>query len=382
MLPFAAMRVLLVPDKFKGTLTARQAAEAIARGWRGARPQDELELLPMSDGGDGFGEIIGGLLGAKEMFTRAHDASGYPIDARWWWSARENTAIVESAGVIGLAMLPPGKFHPFELDTFGLGLLLGKIGRKHPGARLLVGIGGSATNDGGFGLARGLGHHFLDAQGDSVKEWINLEQCDEIDPSQDSDLFREVVIATDVQNPLLGPEGASRVYGPQKGVRPEDFPRAEAALAKLVELVRRDLGQDAAEEPGAGAAGGLGYGLRVFMQGRFEPGFEIFARLAGLREKIARADCLVTAEGAIDRQTQMGKGTGAIAKLSREAGKPCFGLAGFLPDPAGLEGMFAHAAAICPKLADMAEAKRNAGPWLERLSAQAARIFTARWGTR
>ncbi len=366
----SALRVLIVPDKFKGTLRADQAAQAIAAGWRSARPADTLELLPMSDGGDGFGEIIGSLLQATRKTSNTINAAGEPIEVAWWWSERSQTAIVESASVIGLAMLPPGRSHPFELDTLGLGQLLLHIAREHPGGRLIVGIGGSATNDGGFGMARGLGFRFIDHHGFAIDRWISLDSLAHIRAPAHPASFSEVIIATDVQNKLLGAEGASRIYGPQKGLRPEDFPIAERCLARLTEVVGTDLGLACAEEPGTGAAGGLGYGLRVFLNGKFEPGFDIFARLAQLEEKIAGADLVITAEGAIDAQTDMGKGTGAVAKLARAQKKRCIGLAGFLPQKENRA--FDFALGIAPELTTGDESKRNPIPWLEKLATLAA----------
>src|ERR1044072_3112912 len=155
------LKVLIVPDKFKGTLTARAAAELIARGWRQARPQDTLELLPMSDGGDGFGDVLSAVWDAEEQTVATLDAAHHPLQAGWWWDRTAATAIIESARIIGLAILPPKKFHPFDLDTFGLGAALAAAaqgGTRH----FLRGIGGSATNDGGFGVARALGWTFLD----------------------------------------------------------------------------------------------------------------------------------------------------------------------------------------------------------------------------
>jgi glycerate kinase len=159
-----AMKVLIVPDKFKGTLTAAAAAAAIARGWRSGRPNDSLDLLPMSDGGDGFGEVTSKLLRARLQRAEAIDAAHRPCVAKWWWEPRTRTAIIESAGVIGLAMLPPKRFHPFELDTLGLGAVV-QAAAQRGARRCLMGIGGSATNDGGFGLARALGWVFLDESG-------------------------------------------------------------------------------------------------------------------------------------------------------------------------------------------------------------------------
>src|SRR6266545_2142160 len=164
------LKVLIAPDKFKGTLSAGEAATAIADGWRKVRPKDELDLLPISDGGDGFGEVISALLRAKPQTVKTEDAAHRPCEATWWWEAKTKTAIVESARVIGLAMLPPGKFHPFELDTFGLGAVL-RAAQEKAAKQILIGIGGSATNDGGFGLARSLEWRFVDNHGHPVERW-------------------------------------------------------------------------------------------------------------------------------------------------------------------------------------------------------------------
>ena len=367
------MRLLIIPDKFKGTLRAEEAAHAIAAGWRSARGDDEIELLPMSDGGDGFGEIMGNLLNAQRQTTSTVNAAHEPISASWWWAEDSRTAIIESANVIGLAMLPPGSFHPFELDTLGLGSLLRHVALTRPAARVIIGIGGSATNDGGFGMARGLGFRFTDHTGNCLDRWVALDSLLRLQRPETPVAFRELIIACDVQNPLLGPQGASRIYGPQKGLRAEDFPIAEKCLSRLVEVVRGDLRIDASEEPGTGAAGGLGYGLRVFLNGHFEPGFDIFARLAKLQEKIANADLIITAEGSIDAQTEMGKGTGAIAKLAREGKKRCIGLAGYLPQKEN--HAFDLALGIAPNLASIEEAKENAAPLLEKLAGLAASKF-------
>jgi glycerate kinase len=357
------MRVLIVPDKFKGTLTAREAAEAIAAGWREARPNDELELLPMSDGGDGFGEIVGELLGAMARTTTTVNAAHEAVEVAWWWSEERHTAIVESARTIGLAMLPPGKFHPFELDTAGLGRLLHKVAGSRPGANLIVGIGGSATNDGGFGMARELGFRFIDSDGREISRWVELEDLARIEPPPEQAPFASVTIATDVTNPLLGPEGATRAYGPQKGLKTEDFSRAENCLAALAACVRRDLKAAAEAEPGTGAAGGLGYGLRVFLNGAFEAGFEIFAKLARLDERTRRADLVLTGEGSIDASTLMGKGTGAVARLAKLERKRCIGLAGVARERGdwftAVHGIYPEAATLEDALARPAESLRK-----------------------
>ena len=167
------LHVLIIPDKFKGTLTAAAAAEAVARGWRKARPEDSLDLLPMSDGGDGFGEVTSALLKARVQHVKTVDAAHRPCVTRWWWEPRTQTAIIESAAVVGLAMLPPQRLHPFQLVTLALGAVV-RAAAKRGARRCLMGIGGSATNDGGFGLARALGWEFLDRQGEVIEGWTGL----------------------------------------------------------------------------------------------------------------------------------------------------------------------------------------------------------------
>lgn len=364
------MNVLIAPDKFKGTLTAAQAARAIARSWRRARPEDTLELLPISDGGDGFGAALAALLGGRVRTARTVDAAHRPCAARWWWVEASRTAIIESARVIGLAMLPPGRFHPFDLDTFGLGTVLAAAAQR--GAReVLVGIGGSATNDGGFGMARALGWRFLDRHGRELTHWTELSALQRLQPPE-SRLRSRVIVGVDVDNPLLGRRGATRVYGPQKGLRPEDFARAEQALKRLATIVHRESGRDFASLPGAGAAGGLGFGLAAFCGARLVSGFELFVRLAGLERRLRRADLVVTGEGALDRSTAMGKGVGRLALRCREQGVPCIALAGTISDAPALRRLFCVMHALT-ELASLEEARANAARWLQRLAAQAAR---------
>jgi glycerate kinase len=364
------MKVLVAPDKFKGTLTAAQAAEAIARGWRAARPADEVELLPMSDGGDGFGEIMSSLLGARAEVISAMDAAHRPCEATWWFDTKAGTAIVESARVIGLAQLPRGKYHPFELDTAGLGKVL-RAAASQSAKRCIVGIGGSATNDAGFGLARELGWSFFDERGANVERWTELDRLTSIAGPQHRKLFDEVVVAVDVQNPLLGVEGCTRIYGPQKGLKPGDFPRAEKCLERLASVLKQQLDLDFANRPGAGAAGGLGFGLLTFTGARLAGGFDLFAEHARLRDQVAKCDVVVTGEGALDRQTLMGKGVGQIAKLCGELKVPCVALAGVVEKREQAQTLFTQAHALTD-LASPEEAMSRAAHWLERLGTRAA----------
>ena len=368
-----SLRVLIVPDKFKGTLTAAAAAQAIAQGWGRARSQDVLELLPMTDGGDGFGAVMRDLIEARPQRVKTVDAAHRPCVATWWWNAQSRTAIVESVQVIGLAMLPPGKFHPFELDTFGLGKLL-ESAASQGAKQILVGIGGSATNDGGFGLARAVGWKFLAADQKPILQWTELHRLVEIRPPRER-RYGKITVAVDVRNPLLGIRGASRVYGPQKGLRVEDFSRAEKCLRRLATVARQYFSHDFAKWPGAGAAGGLGFGLLAFMGAKPESGFELFARHAQLDRHLRTADLIITGEGAIDRSTLMGKGTGEIAQRCRARKIPCLGLAGYLASGIHRNKLFREVRALTD-LTTVQQAKAKPAEWLERLAELAARNFS------
>jgi glycerate kinase len=365
-------RVLIVPDKFKGTLTAEAAARLIGEGWGEVFPDDVLDLLPMSDGGDGFGEVLARLVEVQVRTTATVDAAHRPCAATWWRNEEEQTAIVESARVIGLALLPPHQFHPFELDTCGLGKVLQEAAAGHC-RQCWVGIGGSATNDGGFGMARAVGWKFTDAVGQRITRWTDLTRLARIERPERQASPVPVVVAVDVQNPFLGPTGASRVYGPQKGLQPDDFPLAEACLERLAERVQLDLGV-AADVPGDGAAGGLGFGFRAFFNARLESGFSLFARIARLEERIRSADLVITGEGAIDPSTAMGKGVGEVARLCRAQRVPCLGLAGTVlgGSDGRLESEFTALHGIVPELARAEAACASPETWLPRLARQVA----------
>jgi glycerate kinase len=335
------------------------------------RPADHVELLPMSDGGDGFGAILSGILGAQVQRVQTLDAAHRPCEAEWGWERSGRTAILEAARINGLAQLPPGKYHPFELDTFGLGAAL-HAARALGAARCLMGVGGSATNDAGFGVARACGCRFLDAHDREIERWTELEALDRIElPPRE--LFGEFIVAVDVQNPLLGPEGCARVYGPQKGLRAEDFPLADRSLSRLAEVVQKQLHLNSAEEPGAGAAGGLGFGLRSFLGARLAPGFELFSQYAELPRRLRSTQLVLTGEGALDAQTLMGKGVGELAALCQKLNVPCIGLAGVVPDGAKARRLFARTYALTPDLTTAEQAKGDAAHWLEQAAARAAR---------
>ena len=372
------LRVLIVPDKFKGTLSALQAAESIAEGWRAVRPNDYVEQLPMSDGGDGYGAVLGHILEAERRTCATVTSAGESCDAQWWYAPHTGTAIVETAQVIGLATLPAGKYHPFELDTFGIGAVFQDVARS--GARLLyVGLGGSSTNDGGFGLARALGWRFW-AGNNEVLRWTALDELTHVTAPSHPLSFESLIIAVDVSNPLLGIKGASRIYGPQKGLREEsDMLKAEACLQRLAEVVASQFGQNMAVLEGAGAAGGLGFGLKAFCAGKFESGGEIFSALSGLENRIQNADVVITAEGALDAQSLMGKGVGLIAEKTARAGKRCICLAGAVRiNAADLPGSNFQAYAIVPDIAGLEESMAHTGDCLQRLASSVAGEFQER----
>jgi glycerate kinase len=365
------MRVLIVPDKFKGTLTAHAAAAAIARGWRSSRPGDHLEVLPMSDGGDGFGAVNSAILGARTQTVHTVDAAHRPCAASWWWEPKSKTAIIESAGIIGLAQLPPGKFHPFQLDTFGLGAVIRAAAAK--GAwRCLVGIGGSATNDAGFGLARALGWEFRDRAGNAITSWTGLHALAKIIPPVRRRWFAETVVAVDVQNPLLGRQGCTRIYGPQKGIKPREFGVAEKNLRRLAAVAQKQFHRDYAAQAGVGAAGGLGFGFRCFLGATLQPGFDLFARQAGLAQRLRAADLVITGEGALDQSSLMGKGVGEVARLCKKSDVPCLGLAGTVLAPGRASKYFVQAHGLTD-LTSARQAKAKPAFWLERLSQKIAR---------
>jgi len=368
-----ARRILIVPDKFKGTLTARQAAEAIARGWRKVHAKDFLELLPMSDGGDGFGEVLSDLLGARQHIVTTVDAAHRTLRCVWWL-AKSKTAIIESAKVNGLAMLAGNGFNPFQLDTFGLGKVL-RAAEKVGAPECIVGVGGSATNDAGFGMARALGWKFFGRGGKELEEWWQLSDLVEI-RAPDAPLRMRVVVAVDVHNPLLGATGCSRVYGPQKGLRPEDLELTEKCLARLAFLLRKQHQLDFADAPGAGAAGGLGFGLAAFAGASIESGFDLFAHYARLGKHVDAADLVITGEGRMDEQTLMGKGVGQIARRCARGGVPCIGLAGAVEESVRDSKLFARTNALT-EIANLSRAKSQAPRLLEELSEETARAWTA-----
>ena len=376
------MRILVAPQEFKGSLTARQAAEAIGRGLRRALPDSEIELLPLADGGPGTVEALVDATDGRFLETEVSDPLGRPVRARWGALGKgRDTAVIEMAAASGLALLSEDERDPQLASTFGTGELL-RAALEANFRRIIVGVGGSATNDGGAGLAQALGARLLDAEGHELpRGGAALARLARIDAAGlDARLSdTDVIVATDVTNPLCGPDGASLVYGPQKGASAAVARELDAALACYAEVVKRDLGVEVATMPSAGAAGGLAAGLIAFCGARVQPGFDVVAEAAGLVERLQRSDAVVTGEGRLDRQSAFGKTTDGVARLSGEAGKPIIALVGSVESGYEEEATSSFDAvfALTPDLASpdeamvhaddlLATAAESAGRWLRQ----------------
>lgn len=315
------MRILLCPDKFRGTVTARQAAESIETGWRRVRPGDDLQVAPMADGGEGTLEALAG--SARIETVSVHGPLGDPIEAPLGLLA-DGTAVVETATAAGLDLLAARRRDPNRTTTRGVGDLL-RTALDRDVRRILVCLGGSATNDAGTGMARALGARFLDAAGrDLADGGAALAGLARIDLTAMDPRLRavEVIGLCDVDNPLTGTRGASVVFGPQKGATADVARQLDRALTRVAAVAARDLGADRASEPGAGAAGGLGFGLLAFCGARLRPGVEAVGDAVGLDGRILAADLVVTGEGALDATSFDGKVVGAVMARARLAETP------------------------------------------------------------
>jgi glycerate kinase len=326
------MKIVAAPNAFKGSLGARAAAAAMARGARRARPDAEVAEVPVSDGGDGLVDVLAAASGGERRTARVRDPLGRPVEADWALLPGE-TAAIEMALASGLALLRDGERDPLRATTAGTGDLVAAA--LDAGARTLrIGIGGSATNDGGAGLAAALGVRFLDASGEPfVPAGGTLRNICRIEMEglREDARTATVEVLCDVRNPLLGPEGASRVYAPQKGASAGEVETLEAGLAHLADRIEADCGVTVRDTPGAGAAGGLGAGLMAFLSATLRPGVEAVLEMVRLREALAGAELVLTAEGALDSQSVHGKAPVGVAGAARGAGVPCIALAGSLP---------------------------------------------------
>ncbi|WP_100499134.1 glycerate kinase [Geodermatophilus chilensis] len=314
-------RVLVAPDKFKGSLTATEVAAAVARGLTAGRPDVEVSCLPVADGGDGT--LAAALAAGYEAVpVTASGPTGEPVETAY--ARLGDVAVVEMADVSGLGRLPGGRFAPRTATSRGTGEVVAAA--LAAGARRIVlGIGGSATTDGGAGLLQALGAQLLDADGAPVGPGgAGLERLARVDVSGVAAALQgaEVVVACDVDNPLTGPSGAAAVYGPQKGAAPEDVAHLDGCLARLADAVAEVTGRDLRDEPGAGAAGGVGFAALAVLGAQLRPGIDLLLDLLGFDRLVAGADLVVVGEGSLDEQSLRGKAPVGVARRARAAGVP------------------------------------------------------------
>jgi glycerate kinase len=368
--------VIVAPQSFKGSADAVAVASAIARGVRRALPDALVEEMPLADGGEGTVRALVRATKGSLRVARVHDPLGREIDAEWGVLGDGVTAVVEMAAASGLPLLDVKQRDPRIASTRGTGELI--LAAATSGAhRIVIGIGGSATNDGGAGMARAFGYRFLDRDGTELPEGgAALARLARIDGQTDPRLIRPAIeVACDVRNPLLGPEGASAVYGPQKGATPEVVRELDAALARYADVVEAFVGRPIRDVPGAGAAGGLGAGLLAFLDARLISGADLVLRAVGFADRLRGADLVITGEGRIDRQSGYGKLTGAVTAAARRAGIPVLAVAGGLGEgheTLALDGIVAASDGV-----PLAQAMSDPLPLIERA---AERVVRARVG--
>ena len=372
------MKIVVAPNAFKGSLTALEAAEAIAEGVRIAASDVDLVLVPIADGGDGTVDALVAATHGERLTLAVRGPLGDPVDADYGLIDNGSTAVIEMAKAAGLALLPPQKRDPRVTTTYGVGELL-QHAYDSGARRFIVGIGGSATNDGGAGMAQALGYHLLDENGHELPPGgLALKRLARIHMGGGHANWKEteVEVACDVVNPLTGPNGASAVYGPQKGATPEMVAELDAALKHFAEVIRRDLGMDVEQLPGAGAAGGLGAGLVAFTGAKLRPGAEMVMEALHLDERLNGADLVITGEGRLDSQTaRFGKGPAAVARHARNAGIPVVAIGGSVSDETELHLLFDGVEATVVEPCSLDQAIAQARPLLVRSATRLMRLL-------
>jgi len=374
------MRIVIAPNAFKGSLSALQAAEAIRDGVLAAAADADLVLVPIADGGDGTVDALIAATDGERRTLRVRGPLMDPVHADYGVIDNGKTAVIEMAKAAGLALVPADKRDPRVTTTYGVGELLQhayEAGARH----FIVGIGGSATNDAGAGMAQALGYHLLDDRGHELPPGgLALKRLARIHVGGVHANWKEAVVdvACDVTNPLTGPSGASAVYGPQKGATLAMVAELDAALRHVAEIIRRDLGVDVEALPGAGAAGGLGAGLVAFTGAGLRPGAEMVMQALNLDDRIRGADLVITGEGRLDSQTaRFGKGPAAVARHARNAGILVVGLGGSVADEAELSLLFDGVEATVVEPGSLDDAIAQARPLLVRAASRVVRLLQA-----
>jgi len=368
------MHILIAPDKFKGSLSAREVADNIAMGLRDVLPSATIEIVPVADGGEGTAEVICQIRGGEWVECDSHDALGREITARYVWLRDQSAALMEMSEAAGMWRIAPLECDPLRANTYGVGEMLLDAAKR--GAReITVGLGGSATNDGGFGMARALGFRFLNNESvelnGPVSDLLDLERI--LRPSDLS--LPALIAAADVKNSLLGARGATRTFGPQKGAAPDQLDLLEGALSRLADIVARERHCDFREAAGAGAAGGLGFGLMSFCGASVRPGFEVVAEVVGLKAAIERSDVVITGEGCLDAQTLEGKAPAGVARLAHESGKRVFAIVGATSESADVHNLFEGLYVLAREPISKQEAMMRAGELSQERARELARAL-------
>ena len=336
------MKIVIAPDSFKESLSALDVALHIREGFRAVYPDADYVVLPVADGGEGTVDALVAATGGRRITRRVVGPLGDEVEAFYGVTGDGDAAVIEMAAASGLELVPPDARNPLVTTTFGVGELI--CAALDDGARrFIIGIGGSATNDGGAGMLQALGVRFLDVGGRDLAlgggALADLERIDlsGLDPRLAA---CAIEVACDVDNPLVGPHGASAIFGPQKGATPEMVRVLDANLARYAALIERTIGKSVADMPGAGAAGGLGAGLHAFLGARLRPGIEIVMETVEMDRVVADADLIVTGEGRLDGQTIHGKTPIGVASVAERHGKPVIAIAGSLGR--GFEAVYDH----------------------------------------
>lgn len=377
------MKIVVAPDKFKGSLTAIEAAAAIEAGIRRIYPNVEVDLVPMADGGEGTVDTLTLAMKGSLQSTVVTGPLGEPVKAAWGVIESQSagrSAVIEMSAASGSNLLV-GVKNASAATTYGTGELI-KAALDRGCRRIILGIGGSATTDGGSGAAEALGVRFIDSQGRRLKRGGGaLGGLARIDTSEIDERLTgtEVLVACDVDNPLYGTHGAAHVYGPQKGATGTEIARLDKGLRRLSAAIKNDLGLDISEVPGGGAAGGLGAGLMAFAGAKLAPGVELISEAVGLRDRIAGAVLVITGEGQIDRQTKRGKVPAGVARLAKELGVPVVAIAGTIGP--GAEEVYASGLAaiepICTRPMTFKEATDQAASLVESAAERLLQVMQA-----
>lgn len=376
------MKFVIAPDSFKGSLSAVAVADAIENGIYAADPDAVIKKIPVADGGEGTVEAIIAASGGRIYEQNVIGPLGDDVKAFFGVLSDGITAIIEMAAASGLPLVPDDKRNPMHTTTYGTGQLI-KAAMDKGCRRIIIGIGGSATNDGGVGMAQALGVKFYDDNGCVIDEFGGkiLSSIAHIDVSQLDPRVKdvEITVACDVTNPLCGPAGAAAVYGPQKGATPEMVEELDKGLANLAEVMKKDIGKDVKDVPGAGAAGGLGAGLMAFLGASLKPGMDIIIEITHMDEYVKNCDIVITGEGRTDEQTVYGKVPVGVAKVANRYGKPVICLSGSLGDGAekvyecGITAVFS----IIDKPMDLEMAMASTKQLLERSAKAITRLLQA-----